>query len=193
MEQAGQPDRPATSRAGGFHQIGEREVFRGHVFSVAHVRFTDPDGRPFERDVVRHPGAVAVVPVHADRTATLVRQMRVAVGEPVLEVPAGTCDVDGEPPEETAQRELAEEAGLRAGRTERLAVLYNTPGFCDQRTTIFLATDLEPCARSPAGLEERWMQVERIALDDVEAMIADGLLVDGTTVAALLLARGAIR
>ena len=181
------------SQAGGFRHIGEREIFRGHVFSVARVRFADPEGRPFERDVVRHPGAVAVVPVHADRSATLVRQMRVSVGEPVLEVPAGTCDVDGEEPEETARRELAEEAGLRAARVVRLATIYNTPGFCDQRTTIFLATDLQPCASSPEGVEERWMRVERIALDEVDAMIADGRVVDATTVAGLLLARGALK
>ncbi len=177
----------------GFHQVDEAEVFRGHVFRVAHTRFTDPDGQPFERDVVRHPGAVAVVPVHADGTATLVRQMRVAVGEAVLEIPAGTCDVDGEPPEETARRELAEEAGFEASRLERLAAVYNSPGYCDQRTTIFLATGLEPCPTSPAGLEERWMSVERVALADVDDLVADGRVVDETTMLGLLLARATLR
>ena len=177
---------------GGFRQIGEEEVFRGHVVRVVDARFADPEGQRFQRDVVRHPGAVAVVPVHADRTATLVRQMRVAVGAPVLEVPAGTRDVDGEPAEETARRELAEEAGLRAGRVERLAAVYNSPGFCDQRTAVFLATDLEPCPPAPAGIEERWMTVERIALDEIEEMIADGRLVDETTIVGLLLARAAL-
>ena len=94
---------------------------------------------------------------------------------------------------EAAKRELAEEAGLQAGRIERLAAVYNTPGYCDQRTTIFLATDLESCASSPDGVEERWMRVERIALDEVDAMVADGRLVDATTVAGLLFARGAFR
>lgn len=187
-----EPHRPAFREAGGFRRLDEREIFRGHVFGVAHARFADPDGEQFERDVVRHPGAVAIVPVHADRTATLVRQMRVAVGEAVLEVPAGTCDVDGEPPEETARRELAEEAGLQAGRVARLAAVYNSPGFCDQRTTIFLATDLDPCPTAPAGIEERWMAVERVRLDDVEAMVADGRLVDETTLVGLLLARVAL-
>lgn len=177
----------------GFHQVEEAEVFRGHVFRVAHTRFTDPGGQPFERDVVRHPGAVAVVPVHADGTATLVRQMRVAVGEAVLEIPAGTCDVDGEPLEETARRELAEEAGFEASRFEHLATVYNSPGYSDQRTTIFLATGLEPCATSPAGVEERWMSVERVALVDVDDLVAGGRVVDGTTMLGLLLARAALR
>ncbi|MGH9082143.1 MAG: NUDIX domain-containing protein [Acidimicrobiales bacterium] len=178
---------------GGFRSLGEAEVYHGHVFRVAHARFADPDGTAFERDLVRHPGAVAVVPVHADGSATLVRQMRVAVGTAILEVPAGTCDVDGEPPEATARRELAEEAGLRAGRVEPLIAVYNSPGFCDQRTTIFLATELDPCQPAPAGVEERWMSVERVALADIEPMVAGGQLVDETTVLGLLLARAAIR
>lgn len=183
------PERGSTE---GFQRLGEEEVFRGHVFRVAHTRFVDPDGRPFERDVVRHPGAVAVVPVHDDGTATLVRQMRVAVGGPVLEIPAGTCDVDGEPPETTAHRELAEEAGFVAARLERLAAVYNSPGYCDQQTTIYLATGLQPCATSPAGVEERWMSVERVALGEVEGLVAGGRVVDGTTMLGLLLARAAV-
>lgn len=184
---------PPDGAGGAFRRVSEGEVFAGHVFRVAHTRFVDPDGHPFERDVVRHPGAVAVVPVHTDGTATLVRQFRVAVGEAVLEIPAGTRDVDDEPPEETARRELAEEAGLRAGTVEQLTAVYNSPGFCDQRTLIFLARDLEPCASSPAGVEERWLSVETVALSDLERLVAEGRLVDETTVLGLLLARAALR
>lgn len=176
----------------GFRRLDEEQVFRSRVFRVARARYLAPDGHEFQRDVVRHPGAVAVVPVHADGTATLVRQVRVAVGEAVLEVPAGTCDVDGEPPEETARRELAEEAGLQAGRIEPLIGVYNSPGFCDQRTTIYLATDLRPCATSPDGVEERWMSVEHVTLADVEQLVAENRLVDETTVLGLLLARAAL-
>lgn len=176
----------------GFRRLDEEQVFESRVFRVVHARFADPSGQPFERDVVRHPGAVAVVPVHPDGTVTLVRQVRVAVGEAVLELPAGTRDVHGEAPEITAQRELAEEAGLRAGRVERLIGVYNSPGFCDQRTAIFLATDLEPCPTAPAGVEERWMSTETVHLADVERLVADGRLVDETTVLGLLLARAAL-
>ncbi len=176
----------------GFERRGEEEVYAGHVFKVVRAHFADPEGRPFDRSVVRHPGAVAVVAVDAEGTATLVRQLRAAVWESVLEVPAGTCDVDGEPPEATARRELAEEAGLEAERMAPLAVVYNSPGYSDQRTHLFLATGLRACATGRAGVEERWMTTEPVALDDVEAMVADGRLVDQTTVLALLLARGVL-
>jgi 8-oxo-dGTP pyrophosphatase MutT (NUDIX family) len=176
----------------GFVRLSEEPIFDGHLFSVRHVTFADPDGQPFTRDVVRHPGAVSVVPLHGDGTVTLVRQLRVAVGVPVLEAPAGTCDVEGEEPAETARRELAEEAGLLAGRLERLAAVYNSPGYTDQRTTVFLATDLEPCETARGGVEERWMSVERVALSDLEHLVEDGRLTDSTTIVGLYLARGSI-
>ncbi len=167
-------------------------MFQGHIFSAARARFADPDGQPFDRYVVHHPGAVAVVAVDDRRRATLVRQLRPAVWASVLEIPAGTCDVGGEPPEETARRELGEEAGLEADHLQLLAVTWNSPGVSDQRTRIYLATGLRPRPTDRHGVEERWMTVEQVALDDVEAMVADGRLKDQTTVVGLLLARGVL-
>lgn len=175
--------------ARGFRQLGERRAFQGHLFSVATVRFRDPDGADFERDVVRHPGAVSIVAVAEDRTVTLVRQVRAPIGGTVLEAPAGTCDVDGEDPEATARRELAEEAGLEAAHLERLGTVLNSPGYTDQRTIVFLATGLSPCAPGPEGVEERWMTLETASLDDVEHLVDTGRLMDATTIAGLLLAR----
>lgn len=172
----------------GFVQRSEEDIFEGHLFAVRRVTYADPDGGTFQRDVVRHPGAVTVVPVHPDGMVTLVRQLRVAVAEPVLEAPAGTCDVDGEDLEATAARELEEEAGLRAGRLRYLASVYNSPGYTDQKTAIYLATDLEPCPRQPSGVEERHLSVEQVALADVEGLVATGRLVDSTTIVGLLLA-----
>jgi ADP-ribose pyrophosphatase len=175
--------------SGGFRRLGEDEAFRGHVFSVGRARFEDPDGRPFERSVVHHPGAVAVIAVDGDRRAVLVRQFRAAVGTTVLEAPAGTRDVDGEPPEDTARRELAEEAGLEADEMREIADVFNSPGISDQRTVIFLATGLHPCGMDRAGVEEEWMTVERVALDDVDDMVAGGHLEDAVTTLGLHLAR----
>lgn len=164
-------------------------MLQTRLFTVGRAELVDPDGNPFDRFIVHHPGAVAVVPVGTDRRVTLVRQYRASVDQMVLEAPAGTCDVAGEPLEATAHRELAEEAGLRAASMELLMGTFNTPGVSDQYTTIFLATGLSPCPPQPMGVEEGFMTVETINLDDIDALVADGTLVDETTVLGLLLAR----
>jgi len=179
----------STTPTPSFRRVSEVEVFRAWLFTVGEAELVAPDGHHFERFIVHHPGAVTIVPVDANRRVTLVRQYRAAVDGMVLEAPAGTRDVGGEAPEATAHRELAEEAGLVAESMEVLMGTYNTPGISDQHTTIFLATGLSPCAAKPSGVEEGFMTIETIALDDVESLVADGALVDETTVLGLLLAR----
>lgn len=173
----------------GFRRVSEEELLRAWLFRVDRVNLVDPDGKPFDRFVVRHPGAVTVVPVHDDGTVSLVRQYRAAVDALVLELPAGTRDRGDEPPEATARRELAEEAGLEAARWEFLIGTWNTPGVSDQHTMIFLATGLSACPARPDGVEEGYMTVETIHLDELDALVADGTLKDETTVLGLYLAR----
>jgi ADP-ribose pyrophosphatase len=173
----------------GFRRVAEEELLRATVFRVDRFHLRDPDGTSFERVVVRHPGAVSVVPVHEDGSVTLVRQYRAAVDAMVLEIPAGLLDHPGEGPVEAARRELAEEAGLDAASWEQLIGTWNSPGISDQQSTIFLATGLTACARHPDGTEERFMSIERVKLADVDALIADGTLKDATTVLGLCLAR----
>jgi ADP-ribose pyrophosphatase len=107
----------------------------------------------------------------------------------VLEIVAGTRDKGDESEEDTARRELAEEAGLEAAHYERLIGTWNTPGVSDQHTTIFLATGLTQVESNPDGVEEGFMTVERIALSDLDSLIADGTLKDETTVLGLFMAR----
>jgi 8-oxo-dGDP phosphatase len=173
----------------GFRRVSEEELLRAWLFRVDKLHLLDPAGTPFERVVVRHPGAVTVVPVHDDGTVSLVRQYRAAVDAMVLEIPAGTRDKDDESVEATARRELAEEAGLEAARWEVLIGTWNTPGVSDQHTTIFLATGLTACESRPDGIEEGYMTVETIRLADLEGLVADGTLLDETTVLGLYLAR----
>ena len=172
-----------------FRRLAEERRFDSRVFVVDTVHLEDPDGQPFDRDLVRHPGAVAVIPLHADGTVTLVRQFRASVMQEILEAPAGTCDAEGESLEDTARRELVEEAGLAAGQLRKLAAVRNSPGFCDQLTTIFLATDLTAVPTAREGVEEQWMSVVRLPLAEVAAMVADGRVVDETTALGVLLAR----
>jgi 8-oxo-dGTP pyrophosphatase MutT (NUDIX family) len=180
---------PPDVTAPGFRRVSEEELLKAWLFKVDRLHLVDPDGNPFERVVVRHPGAVTVVPAHDDGTVTLVRQYRAAVDAMVLEIVAGTRDKDDESEEATARRELAEEAGLEAARYERLIGTWNTPGVSDQHTTIFLATGLTEVESKPDGIEEGFMTVERIALADLDALVADGSLKDETTVLGLLMAR----
>ncbi len=152
------------------------------------MRVSDGQGEEFDRHVVHHPGAVVVVPV-IDDEAVLVRQWRVATGRELLEVPAGKRDVDGEAPAATANRELEEEIGYHAGRLEPLCEFYNSPGFCDEYTYLFLATDLEARERAAVSAEEAAMTIERVPLATIDALIAARELIDAKSIIGLLLAR----
>jgi ADP-ribose pyrophosphatase len=172
----------------GFRVVGSDTLCDAGFLSVSRVHVAGADGEEFDRHVVHHPGAVVVVPV-IDDEAVLVRQWRVATGRELLEVPAGKRDVDGEAPVATANRELEEEVGYHAGRLELLCEFYNSPGFCDEYTYLFLATELEARARAAVSAEEAAMTIERVPLAAVDALIASGDLVDAKTIIGLLLAR----
>lgn len=171
-----------------FRKVGEQPEFQGTLIRVSRVEFEGPDGHRFERDVVHHPGAVVVVPVTAEGRVLMVRQFRAAVGDELLEIPAGKRDVDGEDPEVTAQRELAEEVGRRAGRIELLARFYNSPGFTDEFSWLYLARDLSEVPLDRQGAEEQVMTVEEVALAAVPDLIRRGELVDAKSIIGLTLA-----
>jgi ADP-ribose pyrophosphatase len=172
-----------------FEPTGEDLVFTGWAITVQSATFVDPAGVPFQRDVVRHPGAVAVVAITDHDTVVVVHQYRPAVNRWVLELPAGTCDVPGEPTEETARRELAEEAGLAAGELTLLTRALITPGFCDEVSSVYLATDLRPVASDPQGVEEGYLQVVELELAEFDRLVDDGTVVDATTILGVGLAR----
>jgi 8-oxo-dGDP phosphatase len=169
-----------------FRVVDERTVWTGQRISVAEVTVAAPDGSTLERDIVHHPGAVGVLPLHDDGTVTLVRQYRVALDADIWEIPAGLRDVEGEPTSVTAQRELVEEAGLRAGSVELLVRFHNSPGFADEAVEVFLATGLEAVPDDRQGPEEQHMVVDRVLLDAALAMVDDGRITDAKTVIALL-------
>jgi 8-oxo-dGTP pyrophosphatase MutT (NUDIX family) len=177
----------------GFRRVSEEELLRAWLFRVDRYHLLDPDDRPFDRVVLRHPGAVTVVPAHDDGRVTLVRQYRASVDALVLELPAGTRDKEGEEPEAAARRELAEEAGLEASNWELLVGTWNSPGISDQYTLVYLATGLTEVPQRPQGVEEGYMTLETIHLDDLDDLVADGSLKDETTVLGLYLARHRLR
>ncbi|MFN8051084.1 MAG: NUDIX hydrolase [Acidimicrobiales bacterium] len=180
-ETSADPDHP-------FVKVDERLIHQGYVIGVYNVRFEGPAGEMMDRDVVRHPGAVSVVPVLDDGTVVMVRQFRSPIEEMLLEVPAGKRDVADEPPELTAHRELAEEVGYEAAEMRLLTVLVHSPGFCDERNHIFLATGLTPCDRAVEGPEEEHMTIEHVPLADAYDLVLSGVITDAKSVVGLTLA-----
>lgn len=174
-------------------RIDGRRVYEGLVIDVDLDRVRFPDGSTGELELIRHPGAAAIVALDPPGSAgtdgqpivVLIRQYRYAADGFVWEVPAGKLD-PGEPPEECASRELEEETGYRAGSLERLTTIHTTPGFTDEVIHLFLATELEDgtAAHGPSEFIER----HAIGLDRALGMIDAGEITDAKTICALVLA-----
>lgn len=168
-----------------------RTAHEGRLSTIRVDTVRMPDGAEVEREVVEHPSAVAVVAVDDDGRVVLLHQYRHPVGDALVELPAGKLDVDGEDPLASAQRELAEEVGLAANRYTELVTVYNSAGWTDERTTIYLAEGLRDAPR-PEGFtaeaEEAHMTIERVPLASAVARARRGELGDAKTVIGLLLA-----
>jgi 8-oxo-dGTP pyrophosphatase MutT (NUDIX family) len=137
-----------------FESLGGEVKFRGKIATVSVERYRHADGEEVTREKVGHPGAVGIVAVD-DAHVWLTRQPREVVGATAsLEIPAGKLDVPGEPPLETAKRELAEEIGKRAAQWRELFAFYTSPGFANERVWLYLATELSE-ARAEADEDER--------------------------------------
>lgn len=177
----------------GFRHLGDREIATLDRIRVMRGRFEAPDGSTFERDVVRNQEVVGVVPVLDDgATVLLVSQYRGPIDRCLLEIPAGLCDVEGEPPEETARRELIEEVGREAGTLEHIAGYFPSAGFSDQFVNLYVADDLTEVPHDRQGPEESHMTVEEFGLADLDHAIAHGTLADSKTLIGLLLVRDAL-
>ena len=174
----------------GFRRVGDEVRYRGPFLTVVGADFVSPSGESFDREFLDHPGAVAVVALDERGRAVLVRQFRAAVGELLLEIPAGLLDVDGEPPEDAARRELEEEIGRAAAAPlEHLITYVPAAGMADHRVAIYLCRTTTPCEARPHGPEESAMTIEHVDLADVPAMLRGGEISDGKTIVGLLLAR----
>ncbi len=158
-------------------------LFTGKRFRVESVVQVTPDGAEHTRQIVRHPGAVTILPLLDDGRICFVQNYRVAVDETLIELPAGTLEA-GEKPAETARRELAEETGYRAERIELLSTFYMSPGILDEKMYFYLATGLTPgpTALDPGEDLRPWPATWQEAL----AMARDGRIRDAKTLVGLL-------
>jgi ADP-ribose pyrophosphatase len=174
-----------------FRVLDSETLFEGRVISLRRDTVAMPGGGDSVREVVTHPGAVAVVALDDEDRVVLLRQYRHPVGRHLWELPAGLRDADGELPLRTAQRELAEEVQLAAARWSLLVSVYNSPGFSDELVEVFLAEDLSDVAR-PDGFvvehEEADMTVERVPLADAVQRVFDGDIRNASAVAGVLAA-----
>lgn len=157
-------------------------LYRGVLVDLGRERFTRPDGRRQELEVVRHPGGAAVVALDARHRLCLLRQYRHAAGGWLWELPAGKLE-PGEAPRVTAQRELEEEAGLHASRWRELGQVLTTPGFCDEVIHLFLATELS--ATDTDHQHDELIECHWVALQDALEWADDGTLRDAKTLLGL--------
>ena len=156
----------------------------GRLFSVEVLSFTDDTGRAVRREIVRHPGAVVVVPVLPDGRLVLIRNYRIAVDDRLWELPAGLMD-NGEDPQHAAARELEEETGYRPRRIRPLGAFYTSPGFADVFIHAFVADDLIQKGQNLDPGEE--IEVHELAEEEVMKMIAQGEIRDAKTIAGVLM------
>jgi ADP-ribose pyrophosphatase len=168
--------------------ISSRRAYTGRIVNLDRDAVRFPDGSTGRLEMIRHPGASAVVPfldnpLAADPELVLIRQFRHAADGFVWEVPAGRLD-PGETPEHCARREMEEEAGLVAGELRRLGTIYTTPGFTDERIHLFLAEGVAFGAARPEA--DEFVEVHRLRWSRVRAMVCGGDIVDGKTLACLL-------
>lgn len=171
--------------------VSQETVFEGILIHVNHMKVKLPNGETSQREIVCHKGAAAVVPVDAEGNVTLVRQHRVALDLMTLEIPAGKLDFAGEDPLACAHRELEEETGLRAGRMDLLTPMITTPGFCTERVSLYLATEL---SQHQAHLDkDEFLNVVKMPLADAIARVMSGELSDAKTALGLLMARETLR
>ncbi|HHC07773.1 MAG TPA: NUDIX hydrolase [Actinobacteria bacterium] len=174
-----------TGAGAGFRVVGTRTLVDEAFLAVERMHLLGPDGRAFERVRVRHPGAVAVVPVDGD-DVWLIEQYRAPLERAILEIPAGKLDLPGDDPELAAHRELEEEVGMRTPTLTRLSVIATSAGFSDERIVLYRTGPLEPVPSRPHGIEETTARIVRMSFAEAVAMARSGALEDAKTVVGLL-------
>ena len=164
--------------------VESQEIFRGRVFEVTVDTVREGD-ITYKREVVHHPGSAVIIPAFPDGTVALVRQYRHPAVRYLLEAPAGTLN-RGERPEEGAARELEDELGFVAGQLEKLSEFFVSPGFCEEKMWLYLATEMMPTTQRLE--EDELLDVVRLPLQQALEMISDGEIEDAKTIIGLMLA-----
>lgn len=165
--------------------IDSKRIFSGLIFDIERDCLIDSSGREIVREVVRHPGGAGGLPLFADGRVALVSQYRHPARRELLEIPAGRIE-SGETPDECARREIEAEIGTQVGRLEKLAEFFSTPGFCEEKLHIYLATDLSPAPRSLDP--DELIEIVYLPFGKALELVRSGQIEDSKTIIALLLA-----
>jgi ADP-ribose pyrophosphatase len=170
-----------------FRVEAEETIFQGRIIRLVARDLVLPNGRKTKFHIVEHPGAVAIVPVHANGDVVLLRQFRPTVGREIYEIPAGTIE-PGEAPLATAKREIIEETGLRAKKWTKIAEFYTAPGFCTELMHVYVAEGLTPA--SADGDEDEILKPVRMSIGSALKMIRAKKIRDAKSIAGLLIYHG---
>ncbi len=164
-------------------KISEELEFDGKIIKVYTDKVLLPNGKEGYREVVRHKGAVAAVPIDGDEVI-MVRQFRYAAGKHLLEIPAGKLDSDDEDPEWRIKEELMEEIGKYPQKLEYLGYIYTSPGFATEKIHLYLATDLVDNKKETD--EDEFVEVVRMRFEEALRMVLEGEIVDSKTIAGIV-------
>lgn len=162
--------------------LEEKIVYRGEYLEIYNVKVKLPSGEIVYRDIIKHPGATAIIPFIDKENVVLVKQFRKAINKVQLEIPAGKME-KGEDPLECAKRELEEETGYKAGKMTYLGNIATAPGFCDEIIHIFKADDLT--LGNKGGDDDEFIELEIISLDEMKNRIKSGEIIDTKTISSL--------
>lgn len=166
--------------------ISRREIFKGQIIDVAVDEVRLPNGGIGTRELVFHPGAVAVIPITNDNKMIMVKQFRKPLEKVTLEIPAGKIDPgEGDHPEETAKRELEEETGYKAALFSFITAMYVSPGFANERLHIYYAENLEKVPNPRPQDEDELLELYKVTLDEAKDAITTGLICDAKTIFAV--------
>lgn len=165
--------------------IASASIFKGRVISLKVDDVKLPNGEVAKREIVNHPGAVAIIAVTEDNKLLLVEQYRKALERSIIEIPAGKLE-PGEEPADTARRELEEETGYRCGELTYIQTFATSPGFADEVIHLFLARDLTLLEESAPLDEDEFVELMAVTVEEAEQMMADGRIYDAKTAFAVL-------
>ncbi|SNZ10492.1 ADP-ribose pyrophosphatase [Terribacillus aidingensis] len=168
--------------------IETKPVYDGKVISLRVDTVKLPDGNTSKRELIKHPGAVAIIPITKEGKIIFVEQYRKALEKSIVEIPAGKLEL-GEAPEVTAVRELEEETGYTAKQLNKLGSFYTSPGFADELLHLYEAVELELLTETVAGDDDEFVELMELTLEEAEALVKEERIHDAKTMYALLYLR----